>query len=476
MLGVVRDSVARHRLIGPGERVLVAVSGGPDSVALLHLLLRLSDEWDLALHAFHMDHGLRADSAADAAFVARLTGRWGVRLTTVSSDVRARRRPGESLQQAARRVRYAAMRRAAEEAGAARIALGHHADDQAETVLMRFLRGSGAKGLGGMRRRRGPFIRPLLDVSRAEIEAYCAAFRLEVRRDPSNLAVAYLRNKVRLELMPLLRAEYNPNIRLALNRTAALLQDDDDLLDLLAYRAFQRLRRAPGVGPKSPDDAVVLPVGPLARQPRSLRRRIVRHAVRYAARTWAAPSFDHVQAVLALLDEDSGTAVDLPGRVRVRRRGDALVFKLRSPGGAGGAGRADAGAERDAAPAYEIPLAVPGRTVIPGNKVIHAAFIDAPPAGTRPGPQEAWMDWEKLSPPLTVRTWRPGDRMRPLGLGGTKKLQDLFVDEKIPAPARRRLPVVADADGVVWVSGRVDERAAVTPSSRRVLRLRIASL
>lgn len=468
--------MARHRLIDDGDRVLVAVSGGPDSVALLHLLLRLAEERSLTLHAFHMDHGLRPGSAEDAAFVARLTREWGVPLTSVRANVRARRRPGESVQQAARRVRYAALRRAAAEAGARRIALGHHGDDQAETVLMRFLRGAGAAGLGGMRWRRGPFIRPLLGTSRAQIEAYCTAHGLETREDPSNAAVEYLRNKIRLQLLPLLEAEYNPNVRAALNRTAALLRDDDDLLEYLAHRAFRRMARtAPDLAART----VTLPARELRRRAAALRRRIVRHAVRRAGGALDLLTYDHVEGILALLDGEPGAAVDLPGGVRARREREALVFEPRTAG-AGAVGVADTAGTADTADTagggFAVELTAPGRTVIWGNKVIDAAFIEPPPAGARPGPDEAWLDWDRLSPPLTARTWRPGDRMRPLGLGGTKKLQDLFVDAKIPAAVRRRLPVIADAEGIVWAAGRVDERAAVGPRTRRVLRLQIASL
>lgn len=491
LLPAVRDAVARHRLINRGERVLVAVSGGPDSVALCHLLLRLAGEMDMQLHVFHMDHGLREGSAADAHFVQRLADEWGVPLTLVRENVGAGRRRGESTQQAARRLRYAALRRTAAQIGAARIALGHHGDDQAETVLMRLLRGAGAAGLGGMRWRRGRFIRPLLGVSRADVEAYCQAFRLDTRLDPTNESTDYVRNKVRLELLPLLQAEYNANVRLTLNRMAMLLQDDDDLLEYLAHQAFRRM--FPGAAEQLPEDGrdvsshhevsgraadVELPVHELARQPRALRRRIVRHAWQYVAGkadeavvrptfTPAALTYDHVEAVLALLDKTRGAAVDLPRKVRVQRLEHALIFRRFH-------------IEESAPPLDEllaVPLVVPGRTALWGGQAMEASFIQQPPAGARPGRHEAWLDWEKLAPPLVARTWRPGDRMRPFGLGGTKKLQDLFVDEKIPAAERRSVPVVVDKDGIVWVAGlRVDERAAAKAPSGRILQLKIAPL
>lgn len=487
MLETVRGAVHRHRLIRTGDRVLAAVSGGPDSVALLHLLLRLKEELSMDLHVFHLDHGLRAGSAEDAAFVRRLAKEWGVPAHIIRENVAEKRRRGESTQEAARRLRYAALRRTAAQIGATRVALGHHADDQAETVLMRLLRGAGAAGLGGMRRRRGMFIRPLLDVTRADVEAYCRMFRLPTRQDPTNLKTSYFRNKVRLQLLPLLETEYNPNVRLTLNRMATLLQDDDDLLEYWAHRAFRRLRvdvaaplassvarPAPSTG--QPSRLVALAAAELARQPRALRRRVVRHAWRQVAgvsaekercdgATPAMLTFEHVEAVLGLLEEKPGAAVDLPRRVRVRREGGALVFQR-------------AGDGRDGTDeAYTVPLTVPGATEIPGGRVIEAAFIERPQAAARPGRDAAWLDWEKLRPPLIARTWRPGDRMRPLGLGGTKKLQDLFVDDKIPAAERRRTPIVVDGLGIVWAAGlRVDERAAAGPDSKTILQLKIVPL
>lgn len=500
LLDAVRDTIVRYNLIPPGHRVLVAVSGGPDSVALLHLLLRLSEDLSIALHTFHMDHGLRRDSSDDAAFVERIAREWRLPITVVRRNVGHERRPRESIQQAARRIRYAAMRHVASHVDAQRIALGHQTDDQAETVLMRLIRGSGVTGLGGMRRRRGPYIRPLLELTRADIMAYCDAFRLEFREDPSNRSTRYLRNKIRLELLPLLTAEYNPNIRLTLNRTAALLQDDDDLLELLAHKAFRRMQDGQSEGGRGEaghqpgdghDRSVHLSVRDLLLQPMALRRRIVRHALRHVAGTLLAVTYEHIEAVLALLDADVGAAVNLPRRVRVNRGHDALVFLQRmdrTNAAGGGALRAEnpdrsngvgEGDEREdqAAAEFQVPMVVPGRTVIPGNTMIDAAFIEPPPAGARPGKDEAWFDWEKLLPPLVVRTWRPGDRMRPLGLGGTKKLQDVFVDDKIPAVARRSVPIVVDRAGIIWVANvRTDERAAVGPRSRRVLQLRITSL
>ncbi|HLT59100.1 MAG TPA: tRNA lysidine(34) synthetase TilS [Limnochordales bacterium] len=465
LLERVEDYIARHRLLRPGDRVLAAVSGGPDSLALLHLFTRLRAPWALGLHAVHVNHGLRPEAAQDAAFVESVGQAWGVPVTVVAVDVRAERAPGESLQQAARRVRYRVLAQAADQVSATRIALGHHADDQAETVLLRLLRGAGTTGLAGMRPRRGRYIRPLLGVPRAAIEAYCRRFELNPRVDPSNVSPQYLRNRIRHHLLPLLEREYNPNIRAVLCRTAGLLREEDDLLEALAVRAHRRL--AAQGGPHE------LPVAGLARLPAAVARRVVRRALAAAGVPLSRVTADHVAAVLALLDGVG--AVDVPGGVRARRAGDRIRLE-RPPSGPA---VAPAG---PAPPAFFHPLDVPGKTAVGELGLVIRAEIVEPPASravaadprAASGPMQAVLDWDRLVLPLVVRSWQPGDRMRPLGLDGTKKLQDLFVDAKVPAGERRRVPIIADQAGPVWVVGlRVDARAAVTAETQRVLRLRV---
>jgi len=423
-------------------------------------LTRLKEPWRLEVHAAHVNHGLRAEAAEDAAFVVQVGELWGVPVHVANVEVRAERRAAESLQQAARRVRYRELSAIAQAVGASRVALGHHADDQVETVLMRLLRGAGLTGLAGMRPRRGPYIRPLLGVTRAEIEAYCRRFHLQPRTDPSNMSPRYLRNRIRHELLPLLEREYNPNIRAVLVRTAALLREEDELLEAFAARAHRRVQD--GRGPAD------LPAAGLARLPAALARRVVRRALQAAGVDVGAVTADHMAAILELLFAPG--AVTLPGGVRVRRRADRLVVERFA------VWRASAGRE-------ELPatLRVPGEVRLPRLNVALRAELVEPPDSSElvaeprraSGPQQAVLDWDQVVPPLVVRTWRPGDRMRPLGMTGSKKVQDIFVDAKVPKDRRASVPIVADQRGILWVVGlRVDARAAVRPETRRVLVLR----
>lgn len=529
LLKKVEEAVRQYGLLASGDHVLVAVSGGPDSVTLLHALTRLQKAWQLQLHAVHVDHGLRPDSGDDAEFVMNFARSVGVPVTVTSVDVRARRRGGESTQQAARRLRYAVLTKTARDIEARRIALGHHADDQAETVLLRLLRGAGTTGLGGMRPLRGPFIRPLLDIRRAAIEQYCTENGLAVLHDPSNESEGYARNRIRRQLLPFLEAEYNPNITERLVRTAQLLRADDAVLESLAARTYRRARRAAASGTQvgasgsqteaggshlAPAAArtIALSINVVREQAEALRRRIVRHALRDVGVDLRLVTYEHTDAVVALVDDEGAGALTLPGAVRVERREALLLFAAETGAGgvsrngareaAGDAAGPDGG--RAASPAArpvrrarigftashvavtlpaplptERTLNVPGRTQLSPDIVVETSFGAAEAFGEDGGPvlAEAWFDWDSLAPPLVVRSRADGDRMRPFGLGGTKKLQDLFVDEKVPRHVRARVPVVADRDGIVWVPGlRSDERVALGPRTSRVLHVRITSL
>src|SRR5690606_7110870 len=278
----VLETARRCRMWAPGDRIVVAVSGGPDSVALLHVLTRLKDQESLDLVVAHLNHRLRGRSAdEDAAFVGSLAERWGLPAVVEEADVaRMARQRGVGIQEAAREARYAFFSRVAEAWGAARIALAHHADDQVETVLFRLIRGTGTRGLAGIPPVRGPIIRPLIDVSREDIVAYCRRHRLPYRTDPSNRDMRYRRNRIRWELIPLLEERYNPRVREAIVRMARILRDEDDFLDRYAdgvYRSIAREGEAPGPdGSRAEVQEVFIPRDALGGLHRAVQRRVLR--------------------------------------------------------------------------------------------------------------------------------------------------------------------------------------------------------
>lgn len=454
--------IRRQEMISPGDHVLVAVSGGPDSVALLHLLWRLRAELGISLAVAHLNHMIRGEEArADALFVQDLARSLGLHAFIEEFNVPAfREKTRLSLQEAAREVRYRFLGALAEREGASRVALGHHADDQAETVLFNFLRGSGPAGLKGILPVRGVYIRPLLCVRRKEIEAYLRHFSLPAREDPSNKKPVYTRNRLRLELIPYLEKEYNPRLVRALCNLAELCRGEDAYLEEQAARLLQEALEDASGGVLAIDARV------LRGAPRALARRAVRQAWRRLTGAPGELSFERVEAVMGLLEEGGeGKVVELPRRVGVRRLGGELRFTAW-------------GEEERGVPFYCYPLAVPGATYIPEiDRTVVARLVPAgeapPPKGL--SPQEALLDYDLLPPgTLEVRRRREGDRFHPLGLPGATKLKKFLINQGVPREQRDRLPLVVCGGQILWVGGlRIAEPWKVTSRTRRCLFLQL---
>ncbi|HWI65462.1 MAG TPA: tRNA lysidine(34) synthetase TilS [Symbiobacteriaceae bacterium] len=453
MLEQVRSTIRRCGMVSPGDKVIVAVSGGPDSVALLHVLHRLSGELGIALHLFHMDHGLRGSaSAADAGFVRELGEKLGLPCTVVSLAPGSLKELPGSLQANAREARYGALATLAGEIGATRVAFGHNRDDQAETVLMRFLRGAGTRGLAGIPPVRADgnlvHIRPLLDVSRQEIEAYCREHELFPRVDESNLTTVYLRNRIRLELLPQLAESFNPGLAANLVQMAAVMREEDEFLDTLAEEAYGRCQ--------IPGEGVTLLGAVLLKEPTAVARRVVRLAARAVAGPGYDLGLDPVTQVLEAARRPEGShKLSLPGGLEVLVEYGNCRFEP---------------VEAAVLSAEEWPVAASGVTYVPdmGLELTARSF------GVPHGPLEAAFDPTRLPGPLTLRCRRPGDRIWPTGMTGSKKVQDLLVDAKVPRRLRDSVPILASGDEVLWVIGyRLDRRYLAFPGTERVLFLRV---
>ncbi len=469
MLALVRQTLQRYQMVEPGDLVVVACSGGPDSTVLLHLLWRLREELGISLHVAHLDHGFRGrQSREDLRVVADLAISLGLPATLGTADVAglARRRRW-SKQLAAREARYTFLQRVAMRAGAKAIAFGHNRDDQAETVVMRLLRGTGLNGLSGIPLVRtlpglpgGLVIRPLLFAARSEIEEYCREEGLSPRQDPSNLQPVYLRNRLRLELMPELR-RYNPRLDQALTWLAEQARDDVAWLELEGRDLLGRMR--------SRDAQGGLLLEPLRQAPVALQRRALRQALTelWGRRNpFAGGSYQQVESLrqLVLAAAPAGH-LDLALGVTADRRYDRLYLALAAP--------LPATRHPDMAP---LPLSVPGRTELPAlGLAIEAEVLPGPLAPAQMKAGEAYLDLARLSRQLLVRTRRPGDRFRPLGAPGTKRLKDFLMEQRVPREDRDRIPLVCAADGhLVWVGGlRPAEDARVSETTRLVLHLRI---
>lgn len=457
----VAEAIKRQRLIQQGDRVVVAVSGGPDSVALLSALHGLASSWSLSLSAAHFNYGLRgAESDDDAAFVMRLCERFSIpyvceRLTLTDALCK-----GRSLQEAAREARYAALLRLCESLGANKVALGHTRDDQAETVVIWLLRGAGMTGLSGMPCLRSPFIRPLLAVSRAEVLSYLAGQGLEFREDSSNAKPIYLRNRVRHDVLPLLK-QFNPAILDALTRQADILREDNRCLDHLAEEQCARVAR------EAKDHEWVVDRPDLLALDLAVQRRVVRKVVQRTAAVNRGPSFAAVALVLErVVHGDSGSCATLR-HVRVTREYDTIVFQRHGDMPCGTVGTSVLSVARSVPFTVSWPLT--GQRL--QADLIHSSQLDQ--MSSPVSPMRAMLDADRLTLELRVRAWRPGDRFHPFGFEGhRKKLQDFFADLKVPRSARGGIPLVVAPEGLVWVAGyRTDHRFRVTDSTRRILRL-----
>lgn len=461
LLRKVSDYILRHRMVERGGKVLAAVSGGPDSIALLYILYRLKDELGISLHVAHLNHMFRGEeSEKDAFFVAETAQGYGLPVTVEAVDVpsyRARRRL--SNQVAAREVRYRFLRDCADRVGASRIALAHQADDQAETILINFLRGAGTAGLKGILPvRDGIYIRPLLNVRRSDIESFCGRMGLAFRQDSSNLKPVYTRNKIRLNLVPLLEEEYNPELVPALLRLGEICREEDSCLDHLAEEAFQAALQNSSPG------HVSLSLERLCDMPLALRRRVLRRAWQSVTGAPGNLDFQHAEAALSLIDSGTtGSQAVMPGNVAAVRGYSALELK--------------AAPEKKDLPGYLYQLQVPGTTHIPETGATVCAELYNGEAGRSPRDlprNEALLDFDKLPPDIFVRRRLEGDVFHPYGQVSELKLKDFLIKQKIPRAERDRIPLVCTPREIIWVGGiRTGEKWKVCGSTKKMLHLKL---
>jgi tRNA(Ile)-lysidine synthase len=466
LLERVRQTIRKHALACAETRVLVALSGGPDSVALAHLLLALQRTGDLLVAGFaHFNHQLRrADADDDEAFCRTLAAGLGVPIEVGRADVgAAASATGRSNEDMARELRYTFLEEAADRTRADAIAIGHSLDDQAETFLLRLIRGAGTRGLGSIRPRAGRVIRPLLEVPRADLRQYLAAHSLPFRTDATNADVSIPRNRVRHELIPYLQREFSPGISRVLAREAALAREDEDRLH------HEAIDLARSIVLTITGEQIELDALALRALPQALAARVAHHALtRQAGERFIG--FDHVDRLLQLAGGSDGDAFDLPGQ-RAVRRGARIVL-----------GRpARRGRDERRENSFRVSLSIPGEVTL-GNQgwAVSAERVDSMedggPGRARGG--EVFIAADPLALPLAIRSRRRGDRFAPLGLGHRKKLQDFLVDRKIPREMRDSLPLVVDGqDRIVWVVGQsVAEDFRVTEPSRGVILLKARRL
>ncbi|MBI5714444.1 MAG: tRNA lysidine(34) synthetase TilS [Chloroflexi bacterium] len=464
LLAAVHSFIQRYSLLDHGQHILIGVSGGPDSLTLLHLLTRLRDEYDLHLRAAHLNHQLRPDADADSDFVARAAASWNVPCTVERVNIESFARENKlSIEEAGRRARYEFFARLGNV-----VAVAHNADDQAETVLMHFLRGSGVGGLRGMLPKssnqwavNNGIIRPLLNVARKEIEAYCLQHNLQPRIDSTNTDTTYYRNRLRHELLPILET-YNPNIREILCRVAEVSSGDYDLLRGVIQTAWDAVTISP-----ADSDLVAFDLAKWRAMPLALQRALLRQAVQQLRSDTRDVDFVPIdKAARWIASAQSGGTADLLAGLCVRVSGSILKICDWQT--------------LSVLPPISFQISLSLNQPIPFNNwQITATVLDAwslDEIASNADSSVAYLDGSFDS--LILRTRRAGDRFEPLGMNGkTIKLSDFMINQKIPMEDRDRLPLLVDGDTVFWVCGyRLSERAKVSRQTRRVLRVKIEKM
>jgi tRNA(Ile)-lysidine synthase len=454
--------IQEHQLISGSEKLVVAVSGGADSVCLLHILVRLQKELKVKLHIAHLNHQLRgAESEADASYVADLARQLAIPATMEKRDVKGyQARERLSLEEAAREVRYSFLAQVAGAIGAERVAVGHTRDDQIETILMHLIRGSGTRGLRGLQPatlwQSGvdslTIIRPLLEISHQETENYCHQHRLTPRLDASNLSLSPLRNRIRQQLLPLLES-YNPSVAEALLRTGRIAGDDIDFLDEQVARLWDEVAR-------QEKKSIILDKKGFDQLPPTLKRYLLRALVERLLGSAKDIEMRHVEEMMSLATKAAGKRLSLPGgltfSVEYNRYLLTSDLTALSP-----------------LPLLkgEFPLNIPGETRLPGWRV--EATIIKQEEMSEKDDFTAYLDLAKSGDRLMVRPRRRGDRFQPLGLAQPKKLGEFMIDAKIPNTWRGQIPIVCSEEQILWVVGwRLDERARVSRDTKQVLYLK----
>jgi tRNA(Ile)-lysidine synthase len=452
MIEEVKTTIKRHDLLKRGDRVLVALSGGPDSVALLHIMASLAKGLRLQLNAVHINHGIRVEAGErEERFCQELCGKLGVTLHIERTDIPdLSRSGGKGIEETARDFRYEVFERLADQLGCNRIGLGHHADDQTETILFRILRGTGRTGLKGIPIKRGRYIRPLLEVNRTMILKYLDRHDVSYCVDESNTDLAYARNYLRHHLLAEIRENVNPAVDQALRNLVDSLDEEEAYLDQIVDKAIKRCVSLT-IGGK-----LALDLNRLRTYAVWIIRRTLRRCLMAASGTTLAPDRAVVDRLERLIETGRGS-LSVPGGLHAVLGDDRLFLY-------------DHKVSR-----FAVDLDCGAKVTLPGLfaelRCAVAGYKDKQ-ADRTPRAKRVMIDADKVKGPLLVRSIHPGDRIRPLGMRGTKKVGDYLTDRKVPAVLRDEIPVVCDSQSILWLVGfEISETVKIDRRTRKVIRL-----
>lgn len=451
----VLKNIIDHKMVEPGNTVLAAVSGGPDSMAMLMCLVNLRERLGCRLVIAHVNHGVRGELAdRDQRFVEEAAAKLNIPYHTINVDmVTYGKELGISSEEAGRLLRYDFFRKVLEGYGKGRIAVAHNMNDQAETVLFRIMRGTGIDGIKGMSFSQDDIIRPLLNITRDEIESYIRENGIDTVEDHTNLQTVYTRNRIRLELLPYIMENFNPNIIEGLFRMSLLASEDSLIIEEAVEKKYNSLVK------NKTHNSIIFSGSLFMSESHPIRRRLIRKAVLGIKGTLHGIEEKHISSVLELFQNGrTGSSLDLPGEVVARVSYDEYsIEKARSP--------------RKVLPEIEIVLGdnwISEWGIIITVENMDKSYLD------RREKSSITIDGDKLEGTLFLRQRRDGDRFSPIGLNGSKKLKDYFIDKKVPRNQRDTIPLISDSKGIVWVAGySADKRVAVDKSTINHLRLTI---
>ncbi len=446
-------TLKKYNMVKKGQKVVLGVSGGPDSICLLHLFMTFMKELDISLYAAHLDHMFRGqESEKDARFVEILCRKWDIPFFSDKINVpNYAKRFRLSPEDAARQVRYNFFKKVKKKTGAQKIATGHNQNDHEETILMNIFRGSGLDGIIGINPVRSHYIRPLIEIPRRAIEEYLVQLDIPFRTDATNLTPDYFRNSLRLELIPLIRKKYCPQLGPSLRRLAKIAGRD------LSFMEFVTKKTATDIIRKNPNK-VMIDVVKFSKQHEAIKYRLVRLAVKQLAGGIKDFEARHAKLLVDFIEEaSSGSLIDLPKNLQGIKEYDYFILSK---------------GNFDEIPDYSYVLKIPGKIDVKEVGVNIKAYVKPhnEQVISKTNPKTAYLDYSKIRSCLVIRNRRPGDRFKPLGSIGSKKLKDFFIDEKIPRRKRDCIPIVTSGAHIIWVGGmRINDEFRVTEKTDQIL-------
>ncbi|WP_160680776.1 tRNA lysidine(34) synthetase TilS [Clostridium sp. C8-1-8] len=450
-----------HHMIKEGDRVLVALSGGPDSVCLLHILYSLRNEFNISIGAAHINHLLRGeDSFEDEKYVQKVCDELDIPCYVRRSQIEAvAKEKGISSEMAGREVRYEFFHEIVKTQGFTKVAIAHNANDQAETVLMRMMRGTGLDGLVGIRPVRDEvFIRPILCLTREEIENYCEYNKLEPRIDGTNLESIYSRNKVRLEMIPFIKRNFNKDIIESLNRLASLASIDSDYIDKSALDIYSDfcIERSREIVIKK--DAFLVH--------ESLLTRVIRKAIFYVAKATYNYEMKHIYDIIVLQRGSTGKSINIPNNVVVENSYGDIIITIKQ----------NDNSDNKEYVLVKRELSAKNIETLRLEGLLYDVEIEVKRNSKKIDLNSSdlikYFDYDKIKERIIIRSRENGDKIKPLGMNGTKKIKDIFIDKKVPNNLRDHIPLVCFDNDIAWIVGiNISDLFKVTNNTKNILQI-----